>query len=94
MVVRNATWAEIDNVSVSFAGHEIPTGVMAPETHKSYGPIVADVPADATISWRTADGRAHSQHVNVKSQVRENRSGDVIFTIVSERIEVSFKPKS
>jgi len=91
VVVRNGTGVEIEHVSVSFADHEIPTGVMAAGTHKSYGPIVADVPTDATISWQTADGRQHTQRVDVRSRIRENRSGDVVFTIVNERVEVSFE---
>jgi hypothetical protein len=91
VVVWNGTGIEIENVSVSFADHEIPTGVMAAGTHKSYGPIVDDVPTDATISWQTADGHQHIQRVDVRARIRENRSGDVVFKIVDERVEVSFE---
>jgi len=91
VVLRNTSGGDIDHGMVSFAGHDIPIGALPSGADASYGPVVTDVPADATISWQSADGRQHTQHVDVKSRIRDNRSGDLVFTIVaSDRIEVSF----
>ncbi len=91
VVVRNGTSGEIDHAIVTFADRDIHIGALPSGAHSSYGPIVTDVPVDATLSWQTADGRQHTQRVKVKSQIRENRSGDVVFTIVdADRVEVSF----
>ena len=94
IVVRNGTSADIDEVAVSFGDHDITAGIIPPGAHKSYGPIVTDIPPDASVSWQTLDGREHTQRVSVRSQIRENRSGDVVFTIVAaDRIDVSFKAR-
>jgi len=92
IVVRNGTASEINNAMLTFAGRDIPIGDLLSGTHASYGPIVTDIPPEATLSWQTADGRQHTQRIDVKSRIRENRSGDVVFTIVdADRVEVLFQ---
>lgn len=91
LVVQNAMSADVDNVTVSFAGHQLTMGAVPAGAHASYGPIVADVPDDAFVTWSTTDGRRHTQRVSVKSHA-QNRSGDIVLTIVAaDRVEVTFK---
>lgn len=92
VVVRNSSGGDIDHAMLTFAGRDIPMGAIPSGAHASYGPIVTNIPSDATLSWQSADGHEHTQRVNVRSQVRENRSGDVMLTIAAaDRVEVSFE---
>jgi hypothetical protein len=95
VVVHNASNRDVDAVIVSFAGCDVPMGLIPPTAHKSYGPITVDVPERASVAWVSADGHGHTREVNVRSRASRNTSGDLVFTIVdSGDVEVAFNGDS
>jgi hypothetical protein len=94
LVIKNATAGDIENVAVSFAGHNMAAGTMVRGSHKSYGPISASDSDSAVVSWKTDEGKIHSQHLSIGSTLLGKHSGDLIFEIDTEQsVVVSFKTR-
>ena len=89
VVIENSTGEEIRDAHVSWDGFESVGGVMGPGSRASHAFVDLTVPGRAWVRWRTADGVAHRELVEVPAYVPRRFEGDLIFGIFRDgRVEV------
>ena len=85
VAVRNLTSSLITDAHVTFGNFKSTGGAIDPGIYKITHEIGEPIPEEATVEWRTADGRLHVKRVAVKSVIPRNFSGRIFFEIMPDQ---------
>jgi hypothetical protein len=82
VIIKNGTANTFAGASVNYGAFESGGGYIPPGNEKGYEFVPVSIPEKATVVWRTMDGTAHEQIVDVLKVLPNGfHDGDIIFTV-------------
>ena len=94
LTLKNGTTNAIKDAGIRFEAYRFDWGNFSPGRSKSDRMVPNPIPLNATVFWKSDDGKPHEKVVEVlKSLPKDFSEGDIILTILGDdSVTVTNKP--
>jgi hypothetical protein len=89
LVAENCATEKIENVRVQFGREKCSWGTIGKTFMASYDGFPHPITDEATFHWKLK-GLELSQKIEIRLAYRKGKSGDLVFRVYDDRVEVKF----